>query len=108
MAELNLLKSVNINFSCGCHLGAYNSIWIHESQNFYFIFTQIMLHWASQVVQQYRICLPVQETQVWSTGWEDPLEEEKATHSSILAWEIPGTESLAGYSPWDRKRSDMT
>ena len=29
---------------------------------------------------------------VGSLGWEDPLEEEMATHSSILAWEIPGTE----------------
>ena len=67
-----------------------------------------MLHWASQVVQQYRIRLPVQETRVWSTGWEDPREEERATHSSVLAWEIQGTESLVGYSPWDRKRSDMT
>ena len=34
----------------------------------------------------------MQETQVWSLGWEDPLEEEMATHSSILAWEIPWTE----------------
>ena len=33
----------------------------------------------------------VQETQVRSLGWEDPLEEEMATHSSILAWEIPWT-----------------
>ena len=31
------------------------------------------------------------ETQVQSLGREDPLEEEMATHSSILAWEIPGT-----------------
>ena len=30
--------------------------------------------------------------QVWSLGWEDPLEEGMATHSSILAWRIPGTE----------------
>ena len=30
-----------------------------------------------------------QETQVQSLGWEDPLQEEMATHSSILAWEIP-------------------
>ena len=30
-----------------------------------------------------------QETQVRSLGWEDPLEKEIATHSSILAWEIP-------------------
>ena len=31
----------------------------------------------------------MQETQVQSLGWEDPLEEEMATHSIILAWEIP-------------------
>ena len=29
----------------------------------------------------------MQEMQVWSLGWEDPLEKEMATHSSILAWE---------------------
>ena len=34
----------------------------------------------------------IQETQVQSLGWEDPLEEEMATHSSYLAWEIPWTE----------------
>jgi len=33
-----------------------------------------------------------QETQFQSLGWEDLLEEEMATHSSILAWEIPWTE----------------
>ena len=32
------------------------------------------------------------ETWVWSLGWEDPLEKEMATHSSILAWRIPWTE----------------
>ena len=41
---------------------------------------------ASQVVQWKRICLPIQETWVQSLGWEDPLEKEMATHSSILAW----------------------
>ena len=34
----------------------------------------------------------MQETCVGSLGWEDPLEKEMATHSSILAWEIPWTE----------------
>ena len=34
----------------------------------------------------------LQETQVWSLGQEDPLEEEMASHSSILAWKIPWTE----------------
>ena len=33
-----------------------------------------------------------QETQVWSLGWEESLEKETATHSSILAWEISWTE----------------
>ena len=37
-----------------------------------------------------------QETQVQSLGREDPLEEEMATHSSILAWTIPWTEELGG------------
>ena len=37
-----------------------------------------------------------QETRVWSLGWEDPLEGEMATHSSILAWKIPWTEELGG------------
>ena len=42
----------------------------------------------------------MQETQLWSLGWKDPLEEGMATHSSTLAWRIPRTEkSLAGYSP---------
>ena len=34
----------------------------------------------------------MQETQVQSLGWEDPLEKEMATHSSTLAWTIPWTE----------------
>ena len=43
---------------------------------------------------------------VQSLGWEDPLEKELATHSSILAWRTPW--SLAGYSPWSRKELDTT
>ena len=38
----------------------------------------------------------MQETQVQSLGWENSLEKEMATHSSILAWEIPWTEKLGG------------
>ena len=43
------------------------------------------------------------ETRVQSLGWKDPLEKGKATHSSILAWRIPGL-----YSPWGRKELGMT
>ena len=48
------------------------------------------------MAQRSRICLPVQETQVQSLDWEDPLEKEMATNSSILAWEIPWTEEPGG------------
>ena len=44
-----------------------------------------------------------QEMQVRFLDWEDPTEEEMATHSSILTWRIHGQRSLGGYSPWDRK-----
>ena len=41
--------------------------------------------------------LPVmQEMQVWSLDWEDPLEDGMATHSSILAWRIPQNEDFGG------------
>ena len=45
---------------------------------------------------------------VRSLGWENTLEEGMATHSSILAWEIPWTEVLAGYTPWGSKELDAT
>ena len=50
----------------------------------------------------------MQEMQEASLGWEDPLEEEMATHSSILAGKSHGQRSLVGYSPLSHKESDMT
>ena len=51
----------------------------------------------------------MQETRVRSLGQEYPLEKGMATHSSILAWEIPWTEESSGlYSPWSRKELAMT
>ena len=47
--------------------------------------------WTSLVAQLVKNLPAVQETWVQSLGWEDPLEEGKATHSSILAWRIPWT-----------------
>ena len=49
-----------------------------------------------------------QETCVWSLGQEAPLEEEMATHSSILAGKSHGLRSLAGYSLWGCTELDMT
>ena len=50
----------------------------------------------------------MQKMRVQSLDWEDPLEKEMVTHFSICAWEIPWTEELADYSPWDRKELDTT
>ena len=48
--------------------------------------------WASLVAQSVKNLPAMWETWVWSLGWEDPLEEGMATHSSILAWRIAWTE----------------
>ena len=47
----------------------------------------------------------MQETQVRSLSWEDLLEEEMATHSSILAWEIPWTEEPGGLQSMGSQKS---
>ena len=52
--------------------------------------------WTSLVAQMVKHLPAVQETRVWSLGWEDPLEKEMATHASTLAWKIPWTEEPGG------------
>ena len=51
---------------------------------------------ASLVAQTVKHLPAMCETQVRSLGWEDPLEKEMASHSSILAWKIPWTEEPGG------------
>ena len=51
---------------------------------------------ASLVTQTVKNLLAMPETRVPSLGWEDPLEKGMATHSNILAWEIPWTEEPDG------------
>ena len=54
-----------------------------------FICTPLMIRWTFLVAQLVKNLPTMQETWVLSLGWEDPLENEMATHSNILAWEIP-------------------
>ena len=63
-----------------------------------------MAHW----VENPPAMQETQETQVRFLGEEDPLEEETATRSSILAWRIPGTGVLVGCRLWGRTESDTT
>ena len=67
-----------------------------------------MLLWASLGSQMVESPLAMQETQVRSLGQEDPLEEEMATRSSILAWRIPWTEEPGGLQSRDCKELDVT
>ena len=61
-----------------------------------------------QWVKNLPVTQETQETWVQSLGWEDPLEKEMATCSSILALKPNGQRSLEGYSLWDRKEWDTT
>ena len=59
----------------------------------------------NSLVSQLVKSLPaVQETGVRSLGWEDPLEKEMATHSSVLAWRIPRTEEPGGLQSMGSQR----
>ena len=51
---------------------------------------------SDSVVKNPSAMQEAQEMRVSSLGWEDPLEEEMATHSSILAWRIPWTQAPGG------------
>ena len=62
----------------------------------------LVFGWLSFLVaQMVKQLLTIRETWVPSLGWEEPLEDEMATHSSTLAWKIP-------WSPWCHKELDTT
>ena len=59
---------------------------------------------TSLVAQTVRHLPRMRETQVWSLGWEDPLEKEVATHPSTLAWRIPWMEKHGGLQSMGSQR----
>ena len=75
------------------HMSSFLSISVGDIDQLWYF------HWgfpASSGIKNPLAMQKPQETWVWSLGWEDPLEEEMATHSSILAWRIPWTEEPGG------------
>ena len=60
--------------------------------------------WAAPVAQLVKNLPAMQETWVRSLGWDDAMDKEMATHSSILAWEIPWTEGLGGLQSMGSQR----
>ena len=68
----------------------------------------MILQKTSPVAQTVKHLPTMQEPWVGSLGWENLLEKDMATHSSILAWKSHGWRNLVGYSPWGRKELDTT
>ena len=66
-----------------------------ESLCSYSFKSHLFIH-AGVVAQMVKNLAVMQEIQIPSLGWEDPLEKEMAAHSSILAWRIPWTEEPDG------------
>ena len=66
------------------------------------------LSWAFLVAQTVKNLPVMQETQVRSLGWEDPLEKRMAPTPLFLLGESHGERSLVGYSLWGREKSDLT
>ena len=65
---------------------------------------KIVIPWTSLVFQMVKNLPTMWETWVQSLNWEDPLEKEVATHSSILAWRIPWAEKPGGVQSMGSQR----
>ena len=67
-----------------------------------------IVYWASLIAQSVKNLPAMRETQVQFLGREDPLEEEMATHSNILAWRIPWAEEPGRLQSMGSQESGMT
>ena len=67
-------------------------------------FSVLYLYWAFLVAQMVKFMPTMQKTWVRSLSWEDPLEKEMATHSSILVWKIPWMEEPGGLQSMGSQR----
>ena len=88
-------------------LNLYNNSLIINTESVNFEHKDIH-QFAQNCTQRVKNLPAMPETWVQSLGWEDPLEKGIATHSSILAWRIPWTENLEGYSSRGYKELDLT
>ena len=68
------------------------------------IYKDSLIHKASLVAQTVKHLPAMRETQVQSLGWDDPLEKEMITHSSVLAWRVSQTEEPGGLQSMELQR----
>ena len=119
--QARILEQVAIPFSWeslltqGSNLSLLHCRWIlyclsHREALRPFSIPRSPLSRASLVAQMVKNPSAMRETWVQFLGWEDPLDEGMATHSSILAWESHGQRSHGGvvWGPWGHKKLDMT
>ena len=72
------------------------------------LWQKVYSKWASLIAQSVKNLPAMQKTRVQFLGQEDPLEKERATHSSILAWRIPWTEEPSRLQSMGSQELDMT
>ena len=89
--SLNGVDSFDTN-----QVNTYVPVYIMVLWSIVFICLPTFMPVAQRLKQRLRGLPPMQETWVRSLGWEDPLEKEMVTHSSILAWRIPWMEEPGG------------
>ena len=99
---LFLKKKIQLRYPC------FNSrvSWLGRERSV--ICSQFNVHRASLVSHMVKNLSAMQETWVWSLGWEDTLDKKMATHSSVLPGGSQGQRSLAGYGPWGGEELDTT
>ena len=97
LSWLPLCFSILRKVHCPFEEKGYNSLWVfnkyvlnQKKEKFNYLLKEKKL--SSLIAQMVKKSPAMQETWVWSLGWEDPLEKEMATHYTILAWIIPWTE----------------
>ena len=93
---------------CGVHILALQLTSSVISSKFLNFSGSYPLHGASLVAQMVKSLPEMQRPGVRFLGREDPVEKEMATHSSILAWEIPWTEEPGGLLSMESQESHMT
>ena len=93
---LSFLKFIMIYFKMFVSLVVFTNSPYFKAVSSYVNYICCNLSRASLVAQTVKNLSEMLETGVLSLGWEDPLEKEMATHSSILAWRIPWTEKSGG------------
>ena len=118
ISQARILEWVAISISRGafqsrdqtqvsCFAGRFLTVWAPRKPFYVYIHLHAHTHKyiASPVAQMVRNLPAVQETCIRSLNWEDPLEKEMATHSTILAWEILWTEEPGGLQSKDSQRA---